>query len=142
MVTRGPVHNVPFFRVCLFHLPFVCVIFLFSVCGCMTLCHMVPHVCMCLCSQTEGHPSCLDMTEELVRVIQTYHWQCMECKTCTVCQQPHHEDEMMFCDKCDRGYHTFCVGMDSIPNGEWMDPEKHNESWPDRHSHSRRVAAL
>lgn len=25
---------------------------------------------------------------------------------------------MMFCDKCDRGYHTFCVGMDSIPTGE------------------------
>lgn len=61
------------------------------------------------------------MSEELVCVIQTYRWQCMECKTCTVCQQPHHEDEMMFCDKCDRGYHTFCVGMDSIPTGEWMD---------------------
>lgn len=27
---------------------------------------------------------------------------------------------MMFCDKCDRGYHTFCVGMDSIPTGEGM----------------------
>uniref|UniRef100_A0A672GPE8 PHD finger protein 10 n=1 Tax=Salarias fasciatus TaxID=181472 RepID=A0A672GPE8_SALFA len=74
------------------------------------------------CSQCDnsGHPSCLDMTEELVSVIQTYRWQCMECKTCTVCQQPHHEDEMMFCDKCDRGYHTFCVGMDSIPNGLWV----------------------
>lgn len=59
------------------------------------------------------------MSSELVSVIQTYQWQCMECKTCTVCQQPHHEDEMMFCDKCDRGYHTFCVGMDSIPKGEW-----------------------
>lgn len=58
------------------------------------------------------------MSSELVCVIQTYNWQCMECKTCTVCQQPHHEDEMMFCDKCDRGYHTFCVGMDSIPTGE------------------------
>lgn len=68
---------------------------------------------------TLGHPSCLDMSGELVSVIQTYSWQCMECKTCTVCQQPHHEDEMMFCDKCDRGYHTFCVGMDSIPTGTW-----------------------
>ena len=26
---------------------------------------------------------------------------------------------MMFCDKCDRGYHTFCVGLKSIPNGPW-----------------------
>ena len=64
-----------------------------------------------------GHPSCLDMSEDLVCVIQTYRWQCMECKTCTVCQQPHHEDEMMFCDQCDRGYHTFCVGMNAIPLG-------------------------
>ncbi|XP_028299068.1 PHD finger protein 10 isoform X1 [Gouania willdenowi] len=74
------------------------------------------------CSQCDnsGHPSCLDMSKELVCVIQTYPWQCMECKTCTVCQQPHHEDEMMFCDKCDRGYHTFCVGVDSIPTGLWV----------------------
>uniref|UniRef100_A0A669C5V9 PHD finger protein 10 n=1 Tax=Oreochromis niloticus TaxID=8128 RepID=A0A669C5V9_ORENI len=74
------------------------------------------------CSECEnsGHPSCLDMSEELVSMIQTYRWQCMECKTCTVCQQPHHEDEMMFCDMCDRGYHTFCVGMDSIPTGLWI----------------------
>ncbi|XP_061820264.1 PHD finger protein 10 [Nerophis lumbriciformis] len=74
------------------------------------------------CSQcvNSGHPSCLKMNEDLVRVIQTYRWQCMECKTCTVCQQPHHEDEMMFCDKCDRGFHTFCVGMDSIPTGLWV----------------------
>lgn len=76
---------------------------------------------MCLmCPPTLGHPSCLDMSKDLVGVIQTYRWQCMECKTCTVCQQPHHEDEMMFCDKCDRGYHTFCVGMDSIPTGLWV----------------------
>lgn len=68
-----------------------------------------------LCS---GHPSCLDMSVALVSQIKSYPWQCMECKTCTVCEQPHHEEEMMFCDKCDRGYHTFCVGMDSIPLGE------------------------
>lgn len=68
-----------------------------------------------LCS---GHPSCLDMSVELMSQIKMYPWQCMECKTCTVCKQPHHEEAMMFCDKCDRGFHTFCVGMDAIPLGE------------------------
>ncbi|XP_028844647.1 PHD finger protein 10 isoform X2 [Denticeps clupeoides] len=74
------------------------------------------------CSQcrNSGHPSCLDMSTELVALIKTYRWQCMECKTCSVCEQPHHEEEMMFCDKCDRGFHTFCVGMDSIPLGCWV----------------------
>ncbi|CAB1313246.1 unnamed protein product [Coregonus sp. 'balchen'] len=54
------------------------------------------------CSQCKnsGHPSCLDMSEELVGLIKTYPWQCMVCKTCTVCKHPHHEEEMMFCDKC------------------------------------------
>ena len=26
---------------------------------------------------------------------------------------------MMFCDRCDRGYHTFCIGLKKIPNGRW-----------------------
>ncbi|XP_056342567.1 PHD finger protein 10 isoform X1 [Oenanthe melanoleuca] len=74
------------------------------------------------CSQCDnsGHPSCLDMTPELVAMIKTYPWQCMECKTCIMCGQPHHEEEMMFCDVCDRGYHTFCVGLDAIPSGPWI----------------------
>ncbi|XP_026858387.1 PHD finger protein 10 isoform X1 [Electrophorus electricus] len=74
----------------------------------------------CSQCQNSGHPSCLDMSTELMALIKTYPWQCMECKTCTVCEQPHHEEEMMFCDKCDRGFHTFCVGMDSIPLGCWV----------------------
>ncbi|XP_072265451.1 PHD finger protein 10 isoform X3 [Pyxicephalus adspersus] len=74
------------------------------------------------CSQCEnsGHPSCLDMTPELVAVIKKYPWQCMECKTCIICSQPHHEEEMMFCDHCDRGYHTFCVGLGVLPSGPWI----------------------
>ncbi|XP_055980854.1 PHD finger protein 10 isoform X1 [Sorex fumeus] len=74
------------------------------------------------CSQCDnsGHPSCLDMTMELVSIIKTYPWQCMECKTCIICGQPHHEEEMMFCDVCDRGYHTFCVGLGAIPSGRWI----------------------
>uniref|UniRef100_H3AIB3 PHD finger protein 10 n=1 Tax=Latimeria chalumnae TaxID=7897 RepID=H3AIB3_LATCH len=74
------------------------------------------------CSQchNSGHPSCLDMSVELVSVIKTYPWQCMECKTCIICGQPHHEEEMMFCDECDRGYHTFCVGLKVIPSGRWI----------------------
>ena len=29
---------------------------------------------------------------------------------------------MMFCDRCDRGYHTFCVGVKTIPTGRWDCP--------------------
>ncbi|XP_078672743.1 PHD finger protein 10-like isoform X7 [Branchiostoma floridae x Branchiostoma belcheri] len=69
------------------------------------------------CSQCDnsGHPSCLDMSDELVQVIKTYPWQCMECKTCVICGDPSEEDKMMFCDVCDRGFHTFCVGLEELP---------------------------
>lgn len=62
---------------------------------------------------------------ELVSMIKTYPWQCMECKTCIICGQPHHEEEMMFCDVCDRGYHTFCVGLGAIPSGKDYRTKEH-----------------
>ncbi|XP_048737221.2 PHD finger protein 10-like isoform X2 [Ostrea edulis] len=74
-----------------------------------------------ICSECSkgGHPGCLDLTSEMVVVIKTYPWQCMDCKTCIECMDPYDEDKMMFCDLCDRGYHTFCVGLKSIPTGHW-----------------------
>ena len=47
----------------------------------------------------------------------TYSWQCLECKTCSVCRDSGGEEEMVFCDHCDRGYHTFCLDMKGIPEG-------------------------
>lgn len=38
-----------------------------------------------------GHPSCLELTKDMVAVIKTYPWQCMECKTCVKCMDPHDE---------------------------------------------------
>lgn len=74
------------------------------------------------CSDCErsSHPSCLELTAEMVDVIKSYPWQCSDCKTCITCGNAHEEDKMMFCDKCDRGYHTFCVGLKSIPIGKWV----------------------
>ena len=74
------------------------------------------------CSQCEnsGHPSCLDMNRHLIMVIKSYPWQCMECKVCTECLAPHDEEEMIFCDNCDRGYHSYCVGLKEIPKGRWV----------------------
>lgn len=43
-----------------------------------------------------GHPSCLEMSAALVCAIKTYPWQCMECKTCTLCGDPTHEVSIQF----------------------------------------------
>lgn len=45
-----------------------------------------------------GHPACLDITDDMVAVIKTYPWQCMECKTCVECMDPF--DEVCQCIEC------------------------------------------
>lgn len=74
------------------------------------------------CAECNGgvHPGCLQLTSDMVDVIKSYKWQCSDCKTCVFCNKPHSEDKLLFCDICDRGYHTFCVGLRVIPTGKWV----------------------
>lgn len=74
------------------------------------------------CSECENsaHPSCIELLPEVVTVIKTYPWQCMDCKICSHCRDANEEDKMLFCDICDRGYHTFCVGLKTLPQGKWV----------------------
>ena len=55
----------------------------------------------------------------MVPHIQSYAWQCTDCKTCAQCHDPADEDKMLFCDMCDRGYHIYCVGLRRVPQGRW-----------------------
>ncbi|OON16195.1 PHD-finger, partial [Opisthorchis viverrini] len=73
------------------------------------------------CGHT-GHPKCLDISESMLVAVKSYQWSCMECKRCVECSDSGHEDQMMFCDRCDRGYHAFCVGLEDIPDGRWECP--------------------
>jgi hypothetical protein len=43
------------------------------------------------CYIVSGHPTCLDLTSEMIPIIKTYEWQCMECKACVKCMKPHDE---------------------------------------------------
>ncbi|KAI1298453.1 PHD finger protein 10 [Halotydeus destructor] len=81
---------------------------------------MAEELVHCYDCQNSCHPRCLDLTTEMVDVIRSYPWQCSDCKACVHCSKAHEEDKMMFCDKCDRGYHTFCVGLLEIPTGKWV----------------------
>ena len=55
----------------------------------------------------------------LPAVAPTYAWQCLDCKVCSVCRSPTHEELLLMCDHCDRGFHTFCVGLAALPEGHW-----------------------
>ncbi|CAK5024008.1 unnamed protein product [Meloidogyne enterolobii] len=86
----------------------------------------------CSSCQQRMHSSCIDMPQSMVDMIRQYDWLCIDCKRCYVCQQPDQEAAMMCCDLCDRGYHTFCIGLDQPPNGTWHCPKckesNHNSS--------------
>ncbi|XP_068228636.1 uncharacterized protein [Palaemon carinicauda] len=74
---------------------------------------------ICSNCRSASHPTCIDLTLVMVPKIESYAWQCMDCKSCVTCSDPDDEDKMIFCDMCDRGYHIFCVGLRRVPNGRW-----------------------
>ncbi|ELT95254.1 hypothetical protein CAPTEDRAFT_227914 [Capitella teleta] len=77
----------------------------------------------CIKCHTPAHPStCLELSAEMIPIIHTYSWQCMDCKMCAKCNDAGDEEKMMFCDHCDRGFHTFCLGLRVIPTGRWVCP--------------------
>jgi hypothetical protein len=41
---------------------------------------------------------------------------------CEKCGKDTDDDKMLLCDKCDKGYHLFCLNppMESIPDGDWV----------------------
>ncbi|XP_031558576.1 zinc finger protein ubi-d4 B-like isoform X2 [Actinia tenebrosa] len=69
-----------------------------------------------------GHPSCLQFTARLTENVKKYHWQCIECKSCSLCGTSDNDDQLLFCDDCDRGYHMYCLKppMSKPPEGHWM----------------------
>lgn len=44
---------------------------------------------------------------------------CCYC-ACRVCFNKFGKERTILCDKCDQEYHTFCVGLEKIPEGEWV----------------------
>ncbi|XP_073806359.1 zinc finger protein ubi-d4 isoform X6 [Danio rerio] len=68
-----------------------------------------------------GHPSCLQFTPIMMAAVKTYRWQCIECKCCNICGTSENDDQLLFCDDCDRGYHMYCLSppMSVPPEGSW-----------------------
>lgn len=44
-----------------------------------SLLHFSPH------RPSAGHPTCLQFTDNMMQAVRTYQWQCIECKSCSIC---------------------------------------------------------
>ncbi|ORY32175.1 hypothetical protein BCR39DRAFT_524465 [Naematelia encephala] len=77
----------------------------------------------CVSCGRSGHRSCLNMVSPKLRaMVMTYGWKCIECKTCEVCLIKGDDHRLMFCDGCDRGYHSYCLDppLAKPPKGTWL----------------------
>ena len=43
------------------------------------------------CISLAAHPSCLKFTPALAAIIMTYQWECIECKSCAICNKSDQE---------------------------------------------------
>jgi hypothetical protein len=43
-----------------------------------------------------------------------------EVNGCGVCKKANKFNTMLLCDKCDRGFHSNCVGLKKVPEGDWF----------------------
>ncbi|CAH1170072.1 unnamed protein product [Phaedon cochleariae] len=68
-----------------------------------------------------GHPTCLQFTDNMKISVKKYRWQCIECKCCSMCGNSDNDDQLLFCDDCDRGYHMYCLNPPLVnpPEGSW-----------------------
>jgi PHD-finger len=39
---------------------------------------------------------------------------------CLVCGANDNEDKILLCESCDGEYHTYCIGMDTVPKDDWF----------------------
>ncbi|CAO3699948.1 unnamed protein product [Rhizopus stolonifer] len=67
------------------------------------------------------HSHCSGLNETATEIVQTYNWQCNDCKSCLVCLSKNDENKIVFCNNCDRGYHTFCCSppLNNVPKDDW-----------------------
>ncbi|GJN88319.1 hypothetical protein Rhopal_001284-T1 [Rhodotorula paludigena] len=74
---------------------------------------------------SSGHPTCLEWDDwGMVKKVKAYAWLCQECKRCEVCDEKGDDDDILFCDSCDRGWHRQCLDppLSTIPRGKWTCP--------------------
>ncbi|CAG8600563.1 9733_t:CDS:2 [Ambispora leptoticha] len=81
------------------------------------------HMIKCAKCLRNYHPLCLGLkTPKLIAALESYPWQCNDCKLCVVCRTSGDEASLLICDDCDRGWHTGCCVpiVTHVPQGNWL----------------------
>ncbi|XP_016949471.1 supporter of activation of yellow protein isoform X2 [Drosophila biarmipes] len=73
----------------------------------------------CYSCRRRVHPTCIEMPQRMVGRVRNYNWQCAGCKCCIKCRSTQRPGKMLYCEQCDRGYHIYCLGLKTVPDGRW-----------------------
>ncbi|BEJ17415.1 hypothetical protein CspHIS471_0608160 [Cutaneotrichosporon sp. HIS471] len=76
----------------------------------------------CAMCGRSGHPICLGFSHpKIKKKIMSYPWCCIECKPCESCRSQGDDNRLLFCDGCDRGWHSYCLvpPLKGPPQGVW-----------------------
>eukprot|EP01133_Synstelium_polycarpum_P014987 gene14987-17723_t len=79
----------------------------------------------CISCLRSYHGKCLQLHPLAIETIRkSGTWKCTDCKLCESCKDPGQEEKMLFCDVCDKGFHTFCLNpsLEKPPVGGWRCP--------------------
>ncbi len=75
----------------------------------------------CTKCKSNYHPTCIQFDDPiLVSRVLVYDWECSTCKLCVVCVAAGDDAKLLFCDICDRGFHTYCLPtpLNALPQGK------------------------
>ncbi|KAJ1506154.1 hypothetical protein HMI54_005284 [Coelomomyces lativittatus] len=94
--------------------------------GCVN-CHQDGTHVQCNKCAKSYHFDCLHMPPLTRSSVTTYPWHCSDCKLCTVCDATGIEDQLLFCDHCERGWHMYCLvpALTQVPPQTWLCPLCH-----------------
>ena len=79
----------------------------------------------CAKCSNSGHQKCLQFNDQLWDRCQgDSTWECIECKSCSVCRIQGEDEKLLFCDMCDCATHMHCLtpSLTVIPQGNWQCP--------------------
>lgn len=72
---------------------------------------------------SENAPKTTEKTELKITVLPpTPNLPSEEIILCKICGKGDRDEELLLCDGCDAGYHTFCMNppLSNIPSGDWF----------------------
>eukprot|EP00033_Pygsuia_biforma_P004526 GCRY01004966.1.p1 GENE.GCRY01004966.1~~GCRY01004966.1.p1 ORF type:complete len:622 (-),score=37.80 GCRY01004966.1:148-2013(-) len=68
------------------------------------------------------HAGCAGVNLEYLNSVLATNWQCTSCKICEMCKGAGEEKKLLLCERCDRGFHTYChiPEVKRVPQGAWI----------------------